>query len=62
MKKLTSLLFALVSTMFLAVGATRAADKFDTIRYPADQSMKSSIDAHGPVFDENPGLPCGILQ
>lgn len=61
MKKLTSLLFALVSTMFLAVGATRAADKFDTIRVPADQAMKSSIDAHGPVYD-GPGLPCIVPE
>jgi len=51
MKKITSLLFAVVSTMFLAVGAARAADKFDSTGHG-----KTTLSTD-QVFD-GPGLPC----
>jgi hypothetical protein len=53
MKKSTSLLFAIVSTMLLAVGAARAAEKFDT-QAGKDLSINS-----GSVMD-GPGMPCGV--
>jgi hypothetical protein len=50
MKKSTSLLFAIVSTLFLAVGAARAAEKFDG-HAGKDGSLS------GTVMD-GPGMPC----
>jgi hypothetical protein len=55
MKKLTYLIFALVSTMFLAVGATRAAENFDSL----GQSDKPSL--AGPRQD-GPCPPCVIVD
>jgi hypothetical protein len=53
MKKLTSLTLAVVSTMFLAVGATHAAEKFD--------ALSQSTITTGATHDEQmPILPCGI--
>ena len=52
MKKSTSLLFAIVSTMLLAVGAARAAEKFDG---NADKAASFG----GPVMD-GPNMPCVI--
>jgi len=48
MKKLVSLTFAMVSTMFLFVGATQAAEKFDSIGASATPAT---------VMD-GPSLPC----
>ena len=50
MKKFTSLFFAIVSTMFLAIGAARAAEKFD-----AHAGKDGSLS--GTVMD-GPGMPC----
>lgn len=52
MKKYTSLFFAIVSTMFLAVGAARAAEKFDT-------QSGSDLSLNPGSFMDGPGLPCG---
>jgi len=49
MKKSTSLVFAIVSTMFLAIGAARAAEKFDV------HAGKDKLS--GPVMD-GPSMPC----
>jgi hypothetical protein len=49
MKKLSSLLLALFSTLFLAVGATNAAERFDT--------LGQSSGTTGSVMD-GPTLPC----
>ena len=51
MKKLTSLVLAVVSTMFLFAGATQAAEKFDAL----GRSTVPSIS--GPTSDM-PGVPC----
>lgn len=51
MKKLVSLLFAIVSTMFLFAGATQAAEKFDTI---TDGKVSN---LNGSVMD-GPSMPC----
>jgi hypothetical protein len=51
MKKLLSLLLAVASTMFLFVGATQAAEKFDTIGNGKSASLSSTL-------MEGPGLPC----
>lgn len=55
MKKLSSLIFAIVSTLFLAVGATRAAEKFDSL----GQTNTPSI--AGPKQD-GPVPPCVIVD
>jgi hypothetical protein len=52
MKKITSLTFAIVSTLFLAVGAARAAEKFDG---HADKTASLG----GSVMD-GPGMPCVV--
>jgi hypothetical protein len=52
MKKSTSLLFAIISTLFLAVGAARAAEKFD------GQADKAST-LTGSVMD-GPTMPCVV--
>jgi hypothetical protein len=51
MKKTTSLLFAIISTLFLAVGAARAAEKFDG-RAGKDTSAGSLMDG--------PAMPCSM--
>ena len=55
MKKSTSLLFAIVSTMLLAVGAARAAEKFDV------QAGKGAS-ISGPVTEGGPGMPCIVVD
>jgi hypothetical protein len=50
MKKIASLLFAIVSTMFLAVGAARAAERFDV---HADKDLSLT----GTTM-EGPTMPC----
>lgn len=52
MKKLVSLFFATVSTMFLAIGAARAAEKFDS---NAGKSASLS-----EMVMEGPTAPCVI--
>ena len=54
MKKITSLLLAVFSTLFLAVGATHAAEKFDTIVSNAKHTNVSDRVMDGPpcVFPE----------
>jgi hypothetical protein len=52
MKRITSLLFAVVSTTFLAVGAAKAAEKFDTTKQEGKTPMLTD-----QVFD-GPALPC----
>jgi hypothetical protein len=52
MKKISSLLLALFSTLFLAMGATQAAERFDTLGQPKGTSLS------GTVMD-GPSLPCG---
>ena len=51
MKKLVSLVFAVVSTMFLFAGATQAAEKFDTL------SAGKASNLTGSVMD-GPSMPC----
>jgi hypothetical protein len=43
MKKLTSLIFAMVSTMFLFVGATQAAEKLDALAPVGPQAISESV-------------------
>ena len=57
MKKITSLLLALFSTLFLAVGATHAAEKFD----PTGLSNIKKSNFSDTVMD-GPGTPCIILD
>ena len=52
MKKILSLLFAVASATFLAVGAANAAEKFDTLGHSGKISPLS-----GTVMD-GPALPC----
>jgi len=52
MKRITSLLFAMVSTMFLAVGAVRAAEKFDATAGHGKTTLSTN-----QVFD-GPAMPC----
>ncbi len=54
MKKFTSFFFAIVSTMFLAVGAARAADKFDG-HATKDSSLSGRI-------MEGPAMPCVVYE
>ncbi len=54
MKKLISLLLAVASTLFLFVGASQAAEKFDSI------STKSTS-LSGPASD-GPALPCVVID
>ena len=54
MKKITSLFFAVVSTMFLMAGAAKAAEKFDTTNLDKTPNVTKE------VFDEGPGLPCVV--
>ena len=56
MKKVTSLIFAVVSTMFLFVGATRAAEKFDPIKHSTATVIT------GMATDELLPPPCNILD
>jgi hypothetical protein len=51
MKKLTSLVLAVVSTMFLFAGATQAAEKFDSL-------ARSAVPAISGSQDSMPDLPC----
>lgn len=55
MKKITSLLFAFVSTALLFAGAARAADHFD-----AATSRNPDLNS-GPVMD-GPAAPCIIID
>ena len=54
MKKLNSWIFAIASTLFLMVGAMRAAEKFDTL----GSSSGNRIDSN--VLHEGPSLPCNV--
>jgi hypothetical protein len=54
MKKITSLFFAVVSTMFLIAGAAKAAEKFDTTNHDKMPALTKE------VFDEGPALPCVV--
>jgi hypothetical protein len=62
MKKFSSLLLALFSTLFLAVGATNAAERFDTLGQTKSTSSGSVMD--GPTLPcvtnvvDGPTLPC----
>ena len=51
MKKLLSLILAVASTMFLFVGATQAAEKFDTL------GKGNAASLSGTVMD-GPTIPC----
>lgn len=51
MKKLISLFFAVVSTTFLFVGATQAAEKFDVIGRSATPAIAGSL-------TDGPTMPC----
>ena len=55
MKKLTSLALAMVSTMLLVTGATRAAEKFDVLAQPANPAAS---DTGTP----SPAGPCVIIE
>ena len=56
MKKITSVLLALFSTLFLAVGATHAAEKFD----PTDRTNIKKANFSDTVMD-GPISPCGTI-
>jgi hypothetical protein len=51
MKKLPSLVLAVISTLFLAVGALRAAGQFDALKSHRQNSSSGTVD-YGPA------LPC----
>ena len=53
MKKITSLILAVVSTMFLFVGATKAAEKFDA-------TARSALPAIAGAVEFLPLPPCII--
>jgi hypothetical protein len=53
MKKITSFLFAMVSTMFLFAGATRAAEKFDGL-------VRSEAPVITGAMAQLPAAPCAI--
>ncbi len=53
MKKIISLLLAMASTMFLFVGATQAAERFDSV------GNNKSTSLSGTVMD-GPALPCAV--
>jgi len=55
MKKLTSLVFAVVSTMFLVAGVSRAAEKFESF-LPGQVSPAST---HEELMPE---MPCSVLE
>jgi hypothetical protein len=52
MKKIYSLLLAVVSTMFLAVGAARAAGTFDALAHSSTTTGASQS------FMDGPAAPC----
>lgn len=52
MKKITSFVLALFSTLFLAVGATHAAENFDTLGNGKNLTQPDSV-------MDGPGMPCG---
>jgi len=51
MKKITSLLLALFSTLFLAVGATHAAESFDALGHAKNTTVSDTV-------MDGPGMPC----
>lgn len=51
MKKIISLTFAVVSTTFLFVGATQAAEKFDGL-------ARSAVPTIASMPSEGPSMPC----
>lgn len=51
MKKIISLTFAVVSTTFLLVGATQAAEKFDGL-------ARSAVPSIAGMRSEGPTMPC----
>lgn len=55
MKKYTSLVLAMVSTMFLAVGATKAAERFDTLSSLKPEAATGVVSAQ--ITNDVP-LPC----
>jgi hypothetical protein len=66
MKKVISLSLAMVSTMFLAVGATRAAEKFDVTGLQKTPSIANPA-PDGPALPcvvgdlaDGPALPCVV--
>ena len=52
MKKTPSLLLAVVSTMFLLLGSSRAAEKFDAIGHTA------KVTSFSDTVMDGPSLPC----
>ncbi len=52
MKRILSLLFAVASATFLAVGAANAAEKFDTL------SNSGKITSFSDTVMDGPALPC----
>ena len=52
MKKVTSLILAVVSTTFLLIGSARAAEKFDTLG-------QGSIRPASDTVMDGPAMPCG---
>jgi len=55
MKKLTSLVLAMVSAMLLVVGATQAAEKLDPLAQSSVQSVSNAAEMI-------PAPPCVILE
>jgi hypothetical protein len=55
MKKLTSLFFAVVSTMFLVAGVSRAAEKFESFL----PGQVSSATTHDELM---PTTPCQVSE
>lgn len=64
MKKNSSLLLALFSTLFLAVGATNAAERFDALGQTKGPSVTSGSVMDGPAMPcvtnvvDGPAMPC----
>jgi hypothetical protein len=54
MKRILSLLLAVASSMFLFVGATNAAEKFDSIARSPNATLSTSL------AEDPPGLPCSV--
>jgi len=55
MKKITSLVLAMVSAMLLVAGATQAAEKLDPLAHSSAQSVSNAAEMI-------PGSPCAIME
>ena len=55
MKNITKIILAIVSTMFLAIGATHAAGQLDTLG-------SSKINTFAETVMDGPSLPCGTIE